>query len=278
MATPSLSKHTLAGSLGEILVDVRTAGRESPRPAVLVVHGFKGFKDWGMFPPLAERLANAGFTSVSFNLSGSAVDDTGAFIWSERFGHNTFSAELADLATVLDALTNGRLGVRPPSKIGVVGHSRGGGMAVLLAARDPRVLGLVTWAAIATVDRWPGQKEEWRSRGRLDVVNARTGQVLPLFTDVLDDVEQHQTTSLDILGAAARVQVPWLVVHGTADTSVDPAEARQLARASSRDTTRLLLIPEADHTFGTRHPFQGATPQFERAREETLSWLASSLG
>ena len=57
MATPTLTKHTLPGALGPILVDVRAGGRAAARPAVLVLHGFKGFKDWGMFPPLAERLA-----------------------------------------------------------------------------------------------------------------------------------------------------------------------------------------------------------------------------
>ena len=97
MATPTLTTHDLAGALGEILVDVRAAGRDMPRPAVVVVHGFKGFKDWGMFPPLAERLARAGFVAVSFNLSGGGVDEAGDFVFPERFGHNTFSAEIEDL-------------------------------------------------------------------------------------------------------------------------------------------------------------------------------------
>ena len=79
MATPSLTKHSLPGSLGEILIDVRAGGRTSSRPAVVVLHGFKGFKDWGMFPPLSQRLAQAGFTVVSPNLSGSGVDDAGDF-------------------------------------------------------------------------------------------------------------------------------------------------------------------------------------------------------
>ena len=114
MATPTLSKHTLPGVLGDLLVDVRAAERRSPRPAVVIVHGFKGFKDWGMFPPLAERLARAGFTAVSFNLSGSGVDDAGEFTLPERFGRNTFSAELEDLGRVIDALGAGRLEVSPP--------------------------------------------------------------------------------------------------------------------------------------------------------------------
>ena len=117
MATPTLTKHTLPGSLGPILIDVRAAGRTSPQPAVLVIHGFKGFKDWGMFPPLAVRLARAGLSAISFNLSGSGVDDAGEFAFPEKFGHNTFSAELHDIEIVLDALLEGHLGVAPPSSV-----------------------------------------------------------------------------------------------------------------------------------------------------------------
>jgi predicted alpha/beta-fold hydrolase len=84
MATPTRTKHVLNGALGEILVDVSAAGRDSPRPAIVVVHGFKGFKDWGMFPPLAERLARAGFATITFNVSGSGVDDAGEFLVSSR--------------------------------------------------------------------------------------------------------------------------------------------------------------------------------------------------
>ena len=277
MATPTLSRHRLPGALGELLIDVRSAGGLAPRPAVIVVPGFKGFKDWGMFPPLSERLARAGFATVSVNLSGSGVDDSGNFVWTERFGHNTFSAELSDLAAVVDAVSTGGLGFAPPTGLGVVGHSRGGGVAILLAQRDARIKVLVTWAAISTVDRWSGQEQEWRSRGQLDILNTRTGQVLPLYTDVLADVERNRAGSLDILGAAGRLATPWLVVHGAADVSVSPEEAERLATGGSAKHRRLLLIPGADHTFGTRHPYQGPTPEFERAQDETLAWLSSVL-
>jgi len=278
MATPTLKRHRLPGVLGELLIDVRTAGGSSPRPAVIVVPGFKGFKDWGMFPPLCERLARAGFAVVSVNLSGSGVDDSGSFVWPDRFGHNTFSAELTDLATVVDAVSAGGLGFASPPALGIVGHSRGGGIAILLAERDARVKVLVTWAAISTVDRWPGQEREWRARGYLDMLNSRTGQVLPLSTDVLDDVERNRSGTLDILAAAARLTTPWLVVHGAADASVPPQEAEHLAAASRSPHRRLLLIPNADHTFGTRHPYQGPTPEFECAQDETLAMLSSVLG
>ena len=277
MATPTLTKHSLPGSLGEILIDVRAGGRASTRPAVLVLHGFKGFKDWGMFPPLSQRLAQAGFIAVSPNLSGSGVDDEGDFSLPERFGHNTFTAELEDVRRVIDALMAGQLGVPTPSTLGLVGHSRGGGIAVLQAARDPRVRALVTWAAISRVERWPSaQQSSWRAAGKTDIQNARTGQVLPLYTDVLDDVEQN-ASALDIEAAGRRIRIPWLVIHGTDDESVPFAEAERLKAASARPDTRLLPIQGGGHTFGAVHPWRATTSELDTVFDATLAWLTTRL-
>jgi uncharacterized protein len=277
MATPTLTKHSLPGALGPILVDVRAGGRTAARPAVLVLHGFKGFKDWGMFPPLAERLALAGFSAVSPNLSGSGVDDAGEFTLPERFGHNTFSAELQDVGTVVDALMHGGLAVPAPSMLGLIGHSRGGGVAVLQTAKDPRVRALVTWAAIASVERWPlDQRTAWRATGQSQVLNSRTGQVLPLYTDVLDDIEQN-SDALDIETAAGRIAIPWLLVHGTNDESVGFSEAELLKAATSPRTSRLMPVEGGGHTFGATHPWRSATPQIHTVFDATIEWLASHL-
>jgi alpha-beta hydrolase superfamily lysophospholipase len=136
---------------------------------------------------------------------------------------------------------------------------------------------LITWAAIATVLRWPGQAAQWRQEGRLDVVNTRTGQVLPLYTDVLDDIEQHGA-ALDIKSHAARLSIPWLLLHGTADTSVPVSEARELAHAaSSAHPPRVMLLEGAGHTFGAVHPYAGMTPDLAVASDETLKWLGRWL-
>lgn len=277
MATPKLTKHSLAGALGPILVDVRGGGRPSPRPAVVVLHGFKGFKDWGMFPPFSERLARAGFTAVTPNLSGSGVDDSGEFTLPERFGRNTYTAELEDTRSVVNALVRGELGV-PPSTVGLVGHSRGGGVGVLLTAEDLRIRALVTWAAIAHVDRWPpDQRLEWRQQGKIDVRNARTGQVLPLYTDVLDDIERN-SEHLDIEAAAERIRVPWLLIHGSADESVPFAEAELLRQAGSGGSPKLLRVAQGGHTFGAVHPWQSSTPELDSVFDATIAWLAAHLG
>src|SRR5436305_2044095 len=101
------------------------------RPAVVLCHGFMGFKDWGFFPYVADRLARAGLAVVSFNFSGAGVGDgSDTFEEPERFGHNTYTNELRDLDIVLDALTQGAFGFQL-SAYGLFGHSAGGGIAVL---------------------------------------------------------------------------------------------------------------------------------------------------
>jgi pimeloyl-ACP methyl ester carboxylesterase len=277
MATPVLTRHLLDGVLGPIFTDVRTSDRQRPRPAVMVVHGFKGFKDWGMFPLVAERLARAGLTAVSFNLSGSGVNDDGQSVWPERFGHATYSGDLEDIRRVASALAEGRLGMAPTSVFGVLGHSRGGGEAILFAAEEPRVRALVTWAAIADVDRWPGQAATWRDAGSIPITNARTGQVLPLYPDVLDDIEQHAAT-LDIRAAAARVTAPWLLLHGTGDESVPPSEADVLRRAAADNPAlRYLPVEDAGHTFGAAHPMFGIPAALAVAIDESVKWMGRHL-
>ena len=71
MATVKNTSFELKGADGGPLRGtVWTVGDGKGRPAVVVCHGFKGFKDWGFFPHLAHRLANAGLTTVTFNFSG----------------------------------------------------------------------------------------------------------------------------------------------------------------------------------------------------------------
>ena len=278
MSTPQLTRHRIPGALGEILIDVRSASRGESAPAVVVLHGFKGFKDWGMFPPFCERLARAGFTAVSLNASGSGVDDSGAFVFPERFGHNTFTAELTDLLAAVEALERGALAVARPTSIGVVGHSRGGGIAILATRRDPRIAALVTWSAISTVHRWsPEQIAEWRKDGAVPMRNARTGEVLPVYTDVLDDIERNGDGALDIEAAAAAQVSPWLLVHGTADETVSFHEAKVLHAGAPPATTRLLPVDGAGHTYGAAHPWAGTPPALERVFDESVAWLREHL-
>jgi pimeloyl-ACP methyl ester carboxylesterase len=281
MATPQLTTFTLTGADGGPLRgDVRTTAAGAARPAVVIAHGFKGFKDWGFFPFLADRLARGGVTAVAFNFSGSGVGPEGdRFTEPERFARATLGGDQRDLTTVLGALRTGRLvsGLAPPSRVGLFGHSRGGGIGILATAGDPDVASLVTWSAIAHPLRWgPETIRRWRAAGKLDVTNTRTGEVLPVSLDALDEVEGDRDGRFDIAAAAARVTAPWLILHGDVDETVSVREAQLLHRASG-ERAELIVVPHGGHTFGARHPWAGTTPELDQAMDATVGWFLRTL-
>ena len=271
-------RFTLMSSLGDpIRGDIRFLEGGGKRPAVIVCHGFKGFKDWGFHPHLGVRLAEAGFVAVHFNLSRNGVgEDLMEFTEPEKFRKNTSTIELQDLATVIQAVQTQFPGdLVDSSRIGLLGHSRGGGLAILAAALHPGVKALVTWAAVSTFDRFddPATVDIWRKMGYLDVVNSRTGQVLQMGIEYLDDLRQNKE-KLDILAAASRLKIPFRLIHGTADESVSFLEAGAIrGRAKNAKPVELISLEGAGHTFGAAHPFERTTRHLEEAIHETTEWF-----
>ena len=134
----------------------------------------------------------------------------------------------------------------------LVGHSRGGGIALLAAEGVERLSGVVTWNAIARADRWDeATKGQWRRDGYQDVINARTKQVMRMSTRMLDDFERHRER-LDVLAAAVKLEVPLLAITGASDESVPSSESREIA-AYARDAS-LVVLRDASHTFNAIHP------------------------
>lgn len=253
--------------------DVRIPEGPPPRSAVVVVHGFKGFKDWSFFPHLCNRLAAAGHAVVSFNFSGSGIGaEPERFTELEAFAANTLSREVDELGWVADAVMAGELLPRRPCSLALVGHSRGGGDAILHAAGDGRVAALATWSAVSTFDRWSDEtRAEWREARRIYVPNTRTGQQMPVDVGLLEDFESNRER-LDIRAAAARVEAPWLILHGETDLTVGVEEAHALARVARHG--RLVVLEGAGHTYEVSHPFERASPALGRAVDATVAHLA----
>ncbi len=254
---------TVSNAHGDVVHgDVRYRSDGQAKPVVIFCHGFKGFKDWGPFPAWGRRLAASGFVSVLFNFShnGVAPEQPKAFTELDKFADNTFTRELDDLNAVLDAVTDNQLANVPidANRVGLMGHSRGGGTAILQAAHDRRIQALVTWSAVAGfIERFSTtQVEDWTTQGYTEVVNSRTGQRMRLNRVLYDDARAHRD-ELDITAAAATIDVPWLIVHARDDEAVPFAEAEQLLDASEGAE---LVEADGGHTFGGVHPFEGEVP------------------
>lgn len=222
---------------------------EKPRALVVVVHGFKGFKDWGFFPWLAQRLMQHRLVVCRFNMSRSGIgDDPETFDRLDLFEHDTYSTQLRDLAAVVHHAQEHF----PNLPTFLLGHSRGGGMAILGAADVPNLRGVVAWSPISRADRWDdATQRDWRERGVLEVANARTRQIMRMSPVILDDYEANRER-LDILAAAKHLREPLLIVHGGSDESVPVDEGRLIAERSPQSS--LVVIQRASHTFNAIHP------------------------
>lgn len=249
------------------------------RTGVVFCHGFKGFGRWGFYPYLAPHVAARGLTAVTFDFSGSGVGpDRETCTLRDEFARNTYTQELADVAAVVaEARRRGWLSER----YGVFGHSRGGGDAILHAASSPDVAVLVTWAAIARVLRWSQEEAAaWRERGFTEIVNARTGDVLPLNVTLLDECERLRDSTLDVERAAATIGVPWLLAHGSADESVGVEDAHRLyaaARGSHAPNLRLHIVEGANHVFGGSHPLGAVATPLAELTALTAEFFATHL-
>ena len=74
------------------------------------------------------------------------------------------------------------------------------------------------------------------------------------------------------LAASAAVRAPWLIVQGS-ESLTAPADADRRTDGNRE----ILLIPGANPSFGTRHPFAGPTPQLIQALNATQRWFRAHL-
>jgi pimeloyl-ACP methyl ester carboxylesterase len=219
---------------------------------ILFIHGYMGFKDWGAWNLVEDYFLDLGFGFCTFNIShnGCSPDHPKEFVDLDAFGKNSYPKELEDVKQVLDWMENK---LTPLPEIYVIGHSRGGGIA-LLAAQDSRIKKAVSWAGISNIEkRFPTGKllAEWESTGKREVLNGRTGQKMPLYYSQYTDF-LAQKNKLNIETACTEMAIPCMVIHGSKDVSVDISEGEELASWLKID---LQIIPDANHTFGSSEPW-----------------------
>lgn len=245
-------------------------------PLVIFAHGFKGFMDWGHFGAIGQVFAQAGFAFLRFNFThnGTTLAQPDAFANLDAFGQNTYTKELQDLLAVIDHAATGQAAPRiDATRISLLGHSRGGAIALLAAQRYPAVHKVVTWNGVSTLLRFSQeQMAEWQQRGILHIHNSRTGQLMPLYTDLLEDVRRYHR-EYQPARVARSLQQPYLQVQGTADATVPLSEAQNMRVFNYQ--MKWVDIEGGDHTFGGKHPWtEPDLPDHTlQAIEATLAFL-----
>ncbi|HMS32955.1 MAG TPA: prolyl oligopeptidase family serine peptidase [Ignavibacteria bacterium] len=260
--------------------DLRYISGGKKLPIVIFCHGFKGFKDWGCFPYMMDKIASENNFCVSFNFSyngtGDKENEQSEFTRLDLFAKNTFTRELDDLGSVIDFLFENKNDYSyDTDNVTLIGHSRGGGVAILKTAEDKRVTKLIVLASVNNFDRYTDSlKKKWKEAGYLEVLNSRTNQMMRQNYSLIEDLEKN-FPRLDIQKAITVITTPLLLIHGTQDISVDYSNAEDLYvrhtenNEPAKERTELILIENTGHTFGAVHPFEGTT----KALEEVITFI-----
>lgn len=276
-------------------------GATGPRPALVFTGPLSGVKDQ-VVGHYAERLAREGFVTLAFDHRN--FGDSGG----DPRQHEDTSGKLADLRDAVTYLTT-----RPEvdaDSIGVVGVCLGGGYAVRAAAFDPRVR---AGAGIAGAYNSPHRLHDGLGadgfRGLLasaveNLARETLGGEMAYLPAVSADGpalmggaepfdyygsersksavwenrmtvdSRWQLITLDALGAASLVDVPFLIVHGKTDLYCTP-EGAQAAFDALRGPKEIEWLDTSNHIDLYDRP-QFVEPAVERAAEFFARHLASA--
>jgi pimeloyl-ACP methyl ester carboxylesterase len=282
MVIEEINKVIKGANSRPIVLDVFYDSTIKQAPLIIFCHGYKGFKDWGAWSLLAKTFATSGIAVLKFNFShnGGTVEQPIDFPDLEAFGRNNYIKELDDLDQVLNwvELTYAKHSNIDATSIILVGHSRGGGIVTLKAAEDTRVKKLVSLAGVSDFkSRFPygSDLDAWKSTGVQFVTNGRTKQQMPHYYQFYENFMANELR-LTIQAAAKNLNLPHLIIHGDADTSVDLKEALALHKWHSR--SQLLVLEGANHVFGSHHPweFLSLPPYLQQSHSKITSFINNS--
>lgn len=273
--------HIENDSAEDIHIDLRHREDIKDAPAIIIVHGFKGFKNWGFFPDLSDRLALAGYVAVTPNFSRNGIEyDYNTFQNLDKFAQNTISHELNDLQIIIDNIKNQTIAKKTIDieKIALLGHSKGGGISILKAAElGDEIQAIVTLSSVSTFFRFTDtQIKEWQKNGVLKVENSRTKQMMPINKSFWDDLNKNKK-AFDILVAAKKLENPSLFIHGNTDETVDHIESEAINEKCSSFVKRLEIIDSCSHTYGITHPFNTPTIEYLTACDLIENWFDNYL-
>lgn len=263
-----------------ILTDLYYRKTDSKKSLVIFVHGYKGYKDWGAFDKMSSLFLDEGFALLKFNFShnGGTPEQPIDFPDLDAFGNNNYTMELDDLQSVLNWITSNEEVQHEINldNITLIGHSRGGAIATLTAAKDARIKNLVTWAAVCDLDRSMfhegDELEQWKKEGVFYIVNGRTKQQMPHFIQFYHNYIENKEL-LNVEKAAKKITIPHLIFHGDGDVPVPVFHGQNLHQWNPN--SELVIIPNANHVFGAKQPWteEKFPEDFKMVLEKTIDFL-----
>jgi dipeptidyl aminopeptidase/acylaminoacyl peptidase len=204
---------------------------KGPLPMVLLPRGGPDAFDRLDFDPWTEMLASRGYLVVQVNFRGA----TGTGLAQEVAGLQRWGLEMQDdLADAVQWAVQQQLA--DPRRVAIAGGSFGGYAALMGAVKSPTTFRCAASFGGVTDLRDLVLFKRFFVGGSEDA-EARIGKYW-------GDREQLRATSP--VEQVARIQVPVLLVHGTADASVPVSQGQDMARALERAGKPVRYIEQKD--------------------------------
>jgi len=204
-------------------------------PVIIVCHGFTGSKEGnGEALKMADELGRLGYNTLLFDFAGCGESEG---MWEDI----TLSSHMEDLGSIVDWCEKQGF-----SKFILTGRSFGGTTVLCYTARDPRISGACTWAAVARTTELFSQFTDDPLDGPGDDRVAIAGEegIIYLKREFFQDLKRH-----DIVKCTAAIAPRnLLVIHGTRDELVPPEDAELIYNAA-KEPKDLIFIEGADHQF-----------------------------
>ena len=268
-------------SLGDGVLhgDLHYAGHSSC-PILLIIHGFRGSKNWGFFPTIAEEFAQNGSIVLTWNMSLNGYSKNSQYIdQPDNFARNTITQEMVDTQSIIDSILqddriiSGDIRSHWNGDIHVLGHSRGGGIGILISAKNPSIKKLALWNTISRFGRFTErQKKLWSETGTFPIDETEDGKVIAMNYTYISDLELHGD-EYSPLRSIAEVSADILIVHAEQDMTVPIREAHALQEKSH--SAHMHSIPQAGHIFGCTHPFTEMTSSLRDAIDTTTAFFST---
>ncbi|MBU3741311.1 MAG: alpha/beta fold hydrolase [Candidatus Kapabacteria bacterium] len=268
---------------GEVIHTTVTLPQQvQPADAVVLVHGFKGFRNWSFLPLLAQEAASRSLIAVRVDTSLNGMNGSNDRVLdTDAFARNHVTREVDDVHDVVTQLAD-HLGTRWSGTVHFVGHSRGGGVIHVvmreLAERPEAPVRLGRGVSLNGIGMWvrwtQRQRPLWIEAGYTEFTNQRTGQNLRMNVDYMYDIEQH-AERIDVKTAAEALADRMLYIHAEQDVTV-PLREHLALRDSASCCGPLVQLSHTTHTFGMTHPIARITEAFALASDHTFSWVCTT--
>ena len=235
------------------------AGPPTPRPGIVVVHGWESNR--GRTFAHVRYLNAAGFHCLVFDVRGHG-DSPEEYL----------PVNVPEFAEDTQAAVNW-LAARPEvSAVGVLGHSMGGAGAIVAASREPAIQAVVSLSSPADLVRMTRETFEM---AEMNIPGMVATPLAFLTAAVLLAPRRHSLADASAMVAAAKYRGPLLLIHGAQDHGVPVAHAGLIERAAleTREPddppVDVLILPE----FGHRWLYED-----EDCRRRTAAFFAAALG